>query len=158
MIFFSWAVTFHVNCCRFGLFLWIQVRESRWVCLPVKKKSLVRLTIERWQKWPNLNFPETSTSIKTDNTHKTKIETFLFSRNYLCAQFKYSSFLFSRGNILTTLLFICHNLPLDPLQCFGLVGVNGAGKTTTFKMLTGDIDVTSGEASVAGHSSVTYSF
>lgn len=35
-------------------------------------------------------------------------------------------------------------------QCFGLLGVNGAGKTTTFKMLTGDIDVTSGDASVAG--------
>lgn len=37
------------------------------------------------------------------------------------------------------------------LQCFGLLGVNGAGKTTTFKMLTGDTDVTSGEASVAGY-------
>ncbi|KAF3836109.1 hypothetical protein F7725_028667 [Dissostichus mawsoni] len=41
------------------------------------------------------------------------------------------------------------------LQCFGLLGVNGAGKTTTFKMLTGDIDVTSGKASVAGHSILT---
>lgn len=40
-------------------------------------------------------------------------------------------------------------------QCFGLLGVNGAGKTTTFKMLTGDINVTSGEASVAGHSILT---
>lgn len=39
----------------------------------------------------------------------------------------------------------------DLFQCFGLLGVNGAGKTTTFKMLTGDIDVTSGEASVSGH-------
>jgi len=37
------------------------------------------------------------------------------------------------------------------VQCFGLLGVNGAGKTTTFKMLTGDTDVTSGEASVAGY-------
>lgn len=36
-------------------------------------------------------------------------------------------------------------------QCFGLLGVNGAGKTTTFKMLTGDTDVSSGEASVAGY-------
>jgi len=35
-------------------------------------------------------------------------------------------------------------------QCFGLLGVNGAGKTTTFKMLTGDTDVTSGDAVVAG--------
>lgn len=36
-------------------------------------------------------------------------------------------------------------------QCFGLLGVNGAGKTSTFKMLTGDISVTSGEAFVDGH-------
>lgn len=31
------------------------------------------------------------------------------------------------------------------------MGVNGAGKTTTFKMLTGDADVSSGEATVAGY-------
>uniref|UniRef100_A0A7N8XL60 ATP-binding cassette, sub-family A (ABC1), member 4b n=1 Tax=Mastacembelus armatus TaxID=205130 RepID=A0A7N8XL60_9TELE len=39
--------------------------------------------------------------------------------------------------------------------CFGLLGVNGAGKTTTFKMLTGDTDVSSGEATVAGYSILT---
>ncbi|KAG8436753.1 hypothetical protein GDO86_007731 [Hymenochirus boettgeri] len=39
-----------------------------------------------------------------------------------------------------------------PGECFGLLGVNGAGKTTTFKMLTGDIGVTAGDASVAGYS------
>uniref|UniRef100_A0AAX7W0Y8 ABC transporter domain-containing protein n=1 Tax=Astatotilapia calliptera TaxID=8154 RepID=A0AAX7W0Y8_ASTCA len=43
----------------------------------------------------------------------------------------------------------------DLSKCFGLLGVNGAGKTTTFKMLTGDTDVTSGEASVAGYSILT---
>ena len=37
-------------------------------------------------------------------------------------------------------------------ECFGLLGVNGAGKTTTFKMLTGDTDVTAGEAFVGGFS------
>ncbi|KAM4021891.1 retinal-specific phospholipid-transporting ATPase ABCA4 [Anomaloglossus baeobatrachus] len=42
-----------------------------------------------------------------------------------------------------------------PGECFGLLGVNGAGKTTTFKMLTGDIQVTSGDASVAGYSILT---
>ncbi|RXM35459.1 Retinal-specific ATP-binding cassette transporter [Acipenser ruthenus] len=48
---------------------------------------------------------------------------------------------------------ICVGVP--PGECFGLLGVNGAGKTTTFKMLTGDTDVTSGEASVAGYSILT---
>ncbi|XP_071145778.1 phospholipid-transporting ATPase ABCA1-like isoform X2 [Mytilus edulis] len=37
-------------------------------------------------------------------------------------------------------------------QCFGLLGVNGAGKTTTFKMLTGDVDATQGNATLNGHS------
>lgn len=37
-------------------------------------------------------------------------------------------------------------------QCFGLLGVNGAGKTTTFKMLTGDVRPTFGDAYVAGNS------
>ncbi|KAG1659444.1 ATP-binding cassette sub-family A member 17 [Nymphon striatum] len=31
-------------------------------------------------------------------------------------------------------------------ECFGLLGINGAGKTTTFSMLTGDEDITSGDA------------
>uniref|UniRef100_A0AAQ5YHZ4 ABC transporter domain-containing protein n=1 Tax=Amphiprion ocellaris TaxID=80972 RepID=A0AAQ5YHZ4_AMPOC len=59
------------------------------------------------------------------------------------------------GNSLLTLLFVCLFVTRHHLQCFGLLGVNGAGKTTTFKMLTGDIDVTSGQASVAGHSILT---
>uniref|UniRef100_A0A8C1F963 P-type phospholipid transporter n=1 Tax=Cyprinus carpio carpio TaxID=630221 RepID=A0A8C1F963_CYPCA len=48
---------------------------------------------------------------------------------------------------------ICVGVPAG--ECFGLLGVNGAGKTTTFKMLTGDTDVTSGEAAVAGNSILT---
>lgn len=40
---------------------------------------------------------------------------------------------------------------VDKGECFGLLGVNGAGKTTTFKMLTGDISVSSGSAFVAGY-------
>ncbi|XP_032883716.1 retinal-specific phospholipid-transporting ATPase ABCA4 [Amblyraja radiata] len=44
------------------------------------------------------------------------------------------------------------SLGVRPGECFGLLGVNGAGKTTTFKVLTGDIHPTSGEASVAGYS------
>uniref|UniRef100_A0A3B4ZGQ4 P-type phospholipid transporter n=1 Tax=Stegastes partitus TaxID=144197 RepID=A0A3B4ZGQ4_9TELE len=48
---------------------------------------------------------------------------------------------------------ICVGVPAG--ECFGLLGVNGAGKTTTFKMLTGDTDVSSGEAAVAGYSILT---
>uniref|UniRef100_A0A4W5LIR1 ABC transporter domain-containing protein n=1 Tax=Hucho hucho TaxID=62062 RepID=A0A4W5LIR1_9TELE len=36
--------------------------------------------------------------------------------------------------------------------CFGLLGINGAGKTTTFKMLTGDISISGGEAFLNGYS------
>ncbi|XP_053559159.1 phospholipid-transporting ATPase ABCA1-like [Bombina bombina] len=45
---------------------------------------------------------------------------------------------------------ICVGVP--PAECFGLLGINGAGKTTTFKMLTGDISITSGNAFVNGYS------
>ncbi|XP_078526803.1 phospholipid-transporting ATPase ABCA7 [Lissotriton helveticus] len=45
---------------------------------------------------------------------------------------------------------LCVGIP--PGECFGLLGVNGAGKTTTFKMLTGDTEVTQGEATLVGHS------
>lgn len=39
---------------------------------------------------------------------------------------------------------------IKPGECFGLLGVNGAGKTSTFKMLTGDIKISNGEAYVNG--------
>ncbi|MED6267504.1 Retinal-specific ATP-binding cassette transporter [Characodon lateralis] len=58
-----------------------------------------------------------------------------------------------RGTITPAVDRIC--VGVSPGECFGLLGVNGAGKTTTFKMLTGDIDVTSGEASVSGYSILT---
>ncbi|XP_021342260.1 ATP-binding cassette sub-family A member 7-like isoform X2 [Mizuhopecten yessoensis] len=45
---------------------------------------------------------------------------------------------------------LCVGVPKG--QCFGLLGVNGAGKTTTFKMLTGDVSVSEGNAYVNGHS------
>ena len=33
-------------------------------------------------------------------------------------------------------------------ECFGVLGPNGAGKTSTFKMLTGEHDISAGQARV----------
>ena len=49
--------------------------------------------------------------------------------------------------------YACVRRSIPQLQCFGLLGVNGAGKTTLFKMLTGDVSVTSGDASFLNHRS-----
>ncbi|XP_060089129.1 phospholipid-transporting ATPase ABCA1-like [Heteronotia binoei] len=49
---------------------------------------------------------------------------------------------------------VCVGIP--PGECFGLLGVNGAGKTTIFKMLTGDIGVTMGNAFLKGYSVLTH--
>ena len=35
-------------------------------------------------------------------------------------------------------------------ECFGLLGVNGAGKTTTFRMLTGELPMSSGAVIIDG--------
>ncbi|GFO27765.1 ATP-binding cassette sub-family a member 3 [Plakobranchus ocellatus] len=43
---------------------------------------------------------------------------------------------------------ICVGVPDQ--ECFGLLGQNGAGKTTTFKMLTGNVMVTGGNAYLKG--------
>ncbi|XP_013788958.2 ATP-binding cassette sub-family A member 3-like [Limulus polyphemus] len=37
-------------------------------------------------------------------------------------------------------------------ECFGLLGINGAGKTTTFRMLTGDLMLTDGNAYIGEYS------
>lgn len=44
------------------------------------------------------------------------------------------------------------SLGIKRYECFGLLGINGAGKTTTFKMMTGDVDITYGDAWVNGMS------
>ncbi|XP_029466633.1 ATP-binding cassette sub-family A member 1-like [Rhinatrema bivittatum] len=49
---------------------------------------------------------------------------------------------------------ICVGVP--QAECFGLLGINGAGKTTTFKMLTGDIPITGGDAIINGFSILTH--
>ncbi|XP_029285305.1 LOW QUALITY PROTEIN: ATP-binding cassette sub-family A member 1 [Cottoperca gobio] len=48
---------------------------------------------------------------------------------------------------------LCLGIPRG--ECFGLLGVNGAGKTSTFRMLTGDTDITYGEAFLNHHSVMT---
>lgn len=52
--------------------------------------------------------------------------------------------------------FICiiniiHEFFIYPGELFGLLGVNGAGKTSTFKMLTGDIRLSEGNAYLDGY-------
>jgi ATP-binding cassette subfamily A (ABC1) protein 2 len=47
---------------------------------------------------------------------------------------------------------VCLGIPAG--ECFGLLGVNGAGKTTTFRMLTGDLLPSDGDAALDGHSIV----
>ncbi|KAK7485122.1 hypothetical protein BaRGS_00023662, partial [Batillaria attramentaria] len=44
---------------------------------------------------------------------------------------------------------VCVGVPEQ--ECFGLLGQNGAGKTTTFKMLTGDVVMTGGNAYLKGY-------
>lgn len=41
-------------------------------------------------------------------------------------------------------------LILDEGECFGLLGANGAGKTSIFKMLTGEVGISSGDAWIQG--------
>lgn len=43
---------------------------------------------------------------------------------------------------------VCVGIP--DRECFGLLGQNGAGKSTTFKILTGDIILTGGNAYLKG--------
>ncbi|KAB0796416.1 hypothetical protein PPYR_10477 [Photinus pyralis] len=48
------------------------------------------------------------------------------------------------------------SLGIHRYECFGLLGVNGAGKTTIFKMMTGDVKMTSGDVWVHGWSIRTH--
>ncbi|XP_012941784.1 ATP-binding cassette sub-family A member 3 [Aplysia californica] len=57
--------------------------------------------------------------------------------------------LFKRYGTFVAVDHICVGVPEQ--ECFGLLGQNGAGKTTTFKMLTGDVMVTGGNAYLKGH-------
>lgn len=42
------------------------------------------------------------------------------------------------------------SVSVEHSQCFGLLGVNGASKTSTFKMMTGDENISAGNAWVSG--------
>ncbi|CEF64586.1 ATP-binding cassette sub-family A member 13 [Strongyloides ratti] len=44
------------------------------------------------------------------------------------------------------------NFTVRKSDCFGLLGVNGAGKTSTFQMLTGENDISEGDAYIKGYS------
>ncbi len=53
-----------------------------------------------------------------------------------------------KGQTIPAVAGITFSVPRS--QCFGLLGINGAGKTTTFKMLTGYLRATDGEAQLTG--------
>ena len=40
------------------------------------------------------------------------------------------------------------NLKFTPGNCYGIIGANGAGKSTFLKILSGEIDQTSGEIAI----------
>ena len=42
------------------------------------------------------------------------------------------------------------DLSIQPGELFGLVGPDGAGKTTTLRLLAGLLDISAGEANIAG--------
>ncbi|XP_063687941.1 phospholipid-transporting ATPase ABCA3-like isoform X2 [Bolinopsis microptera] len=59
----------------------------------------------------------------------------------------------SGKNTLTAVDHLCLGIPAK--ETFGLLGVNGAGKTSTFKMLTGDLPISSGSATICGYDVTT---
>jgi ABC-type multidrug transport system ATPase subunit len=65
------------------------------------------------------------------------------------------TFLYSKGCCEGSRLFTAVDgisYAIDENQCFCLLGHNGAGKTTTINMLTGNMDVSGGDATVFGMS------
>ena len=52
-------------------------------------------------------------------------------------------------NFSGTDLFKNVNLKFTPGNCYGIIGANGAGKSTFLKILSGELDSTTGEVSIA---------
>src|ERR1035441_7199374 len=48
------------------------------------------------------------------------------------------------------ILFDGVNITFNPGNCYGIIGANGSGKSTFLNILSGDLDTTSGDISVAG--------
>jgi len=48
------------------------------------------------------------------------------------------------------ILFDGVNITFNPGNCYGIIGANGSGKSTFLKILSGDLDTTSGAVNVAG--------
>lgn len=52
-------------------------------------------------------------------------------------------------------LFSEVNITFNPGNCYGLIGANGSGKSTFIKILSGEIDSTTGEVAVAAHKRIS---
>src|SRR5208282_493598 len=48
------------------------------------------------------------------------------------------------------ILFDGVNITFNPGNCYGIIGANGSGKSTFLRILSGDLDTTTGTVSVAG--------
>uniref|UniRef100_A0A8C8YZG7 ATP binding cassette subfamily A member 7 n=1 Tax=Prolemur simus TaxID=1328070 RepID=A0A8C8YZG7_PROSS len=71
-------------------------------------------------------------------------------RNHLRPRCGWVEFWIYHGQRMPAVDRLCLGIPSG--ECFGLLGVNGAGKTSTFRMVTGDMLPSGGEAVLAGHS------
>src|ERR1035441_8812307 len=53
------------------------------------------------------------------------------------------------------ILFDGVNITFNPGNCYGIIGANGSGKSTFLNILSGDLDTTSGDISVAGRKRIS---
>ncbi|MGH0124822.1 UNVERIFIED_CONTAM: hypothetical protein FKN15_074026 [Acipenser sinensis] len=143
-----WKRFLHARRSRKGFFAQI-VLPAVFVCIAL----VFSLIIPPFGKYPSLElqpwmYGEQYTFIRWSITPLMYPASFLFkipSTAYVVLT-SVNLFIGINGSVATFVLDLFGN------DCFGLLGVNGAGKTTTFQMLTGDTDVTGGEAFLNGKS------